>query len=86
MGTRYALSSKIKDLCSSRYLKQLIDDPTRITPLSSTLLDLILTNRVNISVLERSILESVVVIRKFKRPKGDSKILKVRSLKNFVGI
>ena len=41
MLNKYALSSKIKDLCSSLSLKQLIEEPTRITPHSSTLLDLI---------------------------------------------
>ena len=43
------MSIKIKDLCSSLSLKQLIEEPTRITPHSSTLLDLILTNSVNVS-------------------------------------
>ena len=42
MLNKYALSSKIKDLCSSLSLKQLIEEePTRITPHSSTLVDLI---------------------------------------------
>ena len=49
MLCRFTLSSKIKDLCSSLSLKQLIEEPTRVTPHSSTLLDLIMTNSVNIS-------------------------------------
>ena len=40
MLNKYAVSSKIKDLCSSLSLKHLIEEPTRITPHSSTLLDL----------------------------------------------
>ena len=40
--SKYALSSKIKDLCSSLSLKQLIMEPTRVTINSSTLIDLIM--------------------------------------------
>ena len=49
MLNKYALSSKMKDLCSSFSLKQLKEEATRITPHSSTLLDLIMTNSVNAS-------------------------------------
>ena len=89
MMNRYALSSKIKDLCSSLSLKQLIEEPTRVTPHSSTLLDLIMTNSVNISkagVIDPGVSDHslVYVIRKFKRPKGEPKIIRVRSFKNFV--
>ena len=89
MMSRYALSSKIKDLCSSLSLKQLIEEPTRVTPHSSTLLDLIMTNSVNISkagVIDPGVSDHslVYVIRKFKRPKGEPKIIRVRSFKNFV--
>ena len=87
--SRYALSSKIKDLCSSLSLKQLIEEPTRVTPHSSTLLDLIMTNSVNISkagVIDPGVIDHslIYVIRKFKRPKGEPKIIRVRSFKNFV--
>ena len=89
MMSRYALSSKIKDLCSSLSLKQLIEEPTRVTPHSSTLLDLIMTNSVNISkagVIDPGVSDHslIYVIRKFKRPKGEPKIIRVRSFKNFV--
>ena len=89
MMSRYALSSKIKDLCSSLSLKQLIEEPTRVTPHSSTLLDLIMTNSVNISkagVIDPGVSDHslIYVIRKFKRPKGETKIIRVRSFKNFV--
>ena len=89
MMSRYALSSKIKDLCSSLSLKQLIEEPTRVTPHSSTLLDFIMTNSVNISkagVIDPGVSDHslVYVIRKFKRPKGEPKIIRVRSFKNFV--
>ena len=80
---------KIKDLCSSLYLKQLIEEPTRITQFSSTLLDLILTNSVNVSktgVISHGVSDHslVYVIRKFKRPKDEDKKLKVRSFQKFV--
>ena len=89
MLKKYALSSKIKDLCSSLSLKQLIEEPTRTTPHSSTLLDLIMTNSVNISksgVIVSGISDHdlVYVIRKFKRPKSEPKLIKVRTFKNFV--
>ena len=89
--SRYALSSKIKDLCSSLYLKQLIEEPTRVTPSSSILLDLILTNSVNVSktaVIDPEVSDHslVYVIRKFKRPKGEPKTLKVRSFHNFTDL
>ena len=68
----------------SIYLKQLIEEPTRITTHSSTLLDLIMTNSVNVSksgVLYSGISDHslVYVIRKFKRPKSEPKLIKTRS-------
>ena len=89
MLNKYALSSKIKDLCSSLSLKQLIEEPTRITTHSSTLLDLIMTNSVNVSksgVLYSGISDHslVYVITKFKRPKSEPKLIKTRSFKHFV--
>ena len=70
-------------------LKQLIEEATRITPHSSTLLDLIMTNSVNVSksgVLYSGISDHslLYVIRKFKRPKSEPKLIKTRSFKNFV--
>ena len=89
MLCKNALSSKIKDLCSFLSLKQLIEEPTRITPQSSTLFDLILTNSDNVSqsgVFHSGISDHslVYVIRKFKRPKNEPKLIKVRTFKNFV--
>ncbi len=91
MLTRYALSSKIKDLCFSLSLKQLIEEPTRITSHSSTLLDLILTNSARINIAKSGVIDLgvsdhslVYVIRKFKRYRGEPKLIKVRSYKNFV--
>ena len=90
MMSRYASSSKIKDLCSSRYLKQLIQEPTRNTLFTSTLPDLILTNSVNVSkigVVDPGVSDHYLlyVMKKFERPKGEPKTLKVRSFKMFVG-
>ena len=55
-------------------LKQLIEEPTHITPFSSTLLDLILANSANVSKT------GIYMIRKFKWPKSKPKILKVHFL------
>ena len=88
MLSKYALSSKIKDLCSSLSLKQLIMEPTRVTINSSTLIDLIMTNSscvsksgiIHLGISDHSL---TYVIRKFNRPKGKPKTIKVRSYKNF---
>ncbi|XP_057295887.1 uncharacterized protein LOC130624320 [Hydractinia symbiolongicarpus] len=88
MLSKYALSSKIKELCSTLFLKQHITEPTRVTENSSTLIDLILSNSSCISktgVMDLGISDHnlVYVIRKFKRPKFEPKTCKVRSYKNF---
>ena len=41
MLTKNAMSKKVNELCSTFHLSQLIQEPTRITPNSSTLIDLI---------------------------------------------
>ena len=86
--SNYAFSSKIKDLCSSLSLKQLIMEPTRVTINSSTLIDLIMTNSSCVSKsgvihLGISCHSLTYVIRKFNRPKGEPKTIKVHSYKNF---
>ena len=44
MITNNSLSKKVKELCSTTNMKQLITEPTRITPHSKSLIDLILTS------------------------------------------
>jgi exonuclease III len=78
MLSKYALSSKIKELCSSSFLKQLIKEPTRVTKSSSTLIDLILTNSscvsksgvISIGISDHNL---IYVVREFKRPKVNRK-------------
>ena len=89
MLTKNALASKINTVCSSLSFKQLIEEPTRVTPHSSTLLDLFLTNSQNISktgVFDCGISDHsmIYVVRKLNRPKLKPKTLKIRSYKNFV--
>ena len=88
MLTKNALCSKIKDLCSQISFKQLVEEPTRVTKTSSSLLDLILSNSAHISktgVFDFGISDHslVYVVRKFKRPKLEPKIIRVRTYKNF---
>ena len=59
-------------------------EPTRVTLNSSTLIDLIMTNSSCVSksgVMHLGI-SLTYVIRKFNRPKGEPKAIKVRSYKN----
>ena len=88
MLTKNALSSKINELCSSLSSTQLIEEPTRVTENSSTLIDLILANSSCVSkagVFHLGISDHslIYVIRKFQRPKSEPKYIKVRSFKNF---
>ena len=86
MLSKNALSSKIKDLCSSLSLKQLIEESTRITPQNSTLLDLILTNSDNVSqsgVFHSGISDHSLVYQKIQKAERMNKI-KVCTFKNFV--
>ena len=51
MLTKYYLSKQINDICDNMQLTQLIKNPTRITPNSKTLTDLILVSN-NLKSLE----------------------------------
>ena len=80
---------KLQFLCSLYQIDQLIKESTRLTPKSATLIDLILTNRLeNISrsgVIHLGISDHSLVyaVRKFTLPKGRQKIRQVRNFKNF---
>ena len=78
---------KLQTLSSLYQLTQVINDPTRVTETTSTLMDLILTNKAeNIScagVLHLSISDHslVYVVRKFELPKSRPSIKEVRDFK-----
>ena len=80
---------KLQTLSSLYQLTQVINDPTRVTETTSTLIDLILTNKAeNIScagVLHLSISDHSLVyaVRKFELPKSRPSIKEVRDFKYF---
>ena len=83
------LSSAIKEICNAISASQLIEEPTKITVRSSTLIDLL------ISTAEDKITESGVIhtaisdhsmiyaIRKFRRTRNPPRIINTRSYKTF---
>ena len=82
-------SRRLQFLCSLYQLTQLIDEPTRITVISGTLIDLILTNRpenilltgvIHLGISDHSL---IYAVRKFKLPKSRPTIKEVRNFKHF---
>lgn len=88
MLDKNALSSKIKELCRSCNLSQLITETTRNTETSSSLIDLILTNSQNIvsqgsihcGISDHNLIYSV---SKTYKSKYTPKTIKFRSFKHF---
>ena len=80
---------RLKFLCSLYQLKQFINEPTRVTSTSATLIDLILTNTpeniLQSSVIHLGISDHSVVyaLEKFFLPKLYPKYKVVRNFKNF---
>ena len=80
---------KITEIFDIYGLEQMINEPTRITDKSSTLIALCITNSpanvVNSSVLHLSISDHslVYMVRKAHYKRNDFRIVEVRSLKNF---
>ena len=80
---------KITEIFDIYGLAQMINEPTRITDKSSTLIDLCITNSpanvVNSGVLHLSISDHslVYMVRKAQYKRNGSRIIEVRSLKNF---
>lgn len=82
---------KLQFLCSLYQIEQLINEPTRVTPTSAALIDLILTNKpeeisqsgvIHLGISDHSL---VFAVRKFSLPKsGQTKVREVRDFKNFV--
>ena len=80
---------KLQLLSSLYQLNQLIDEPTRVTSTSATLIDLIFTNKkqnimqtgvVHIGISDHSL---IYVVRKFCLPKSRESTKYVRNFKNF---
>ena len=84
---------KLQFLCSLYQFDQLINEPTRVTPTSSSLIDLILTNKpenisqsgvVHLGISDHSL---ILAIRKLTLPKlgkTSPMVREVRDFKNFV--
>jgi hypothetical protein len=80
---------KLQNLCSLYQLTQVINEPTRITETTSTLIDLILTNKpeyistvgvLHLGISDHSLLYAV---SKFELPKSRPTIKEVRDFKHF---
>lgn len=88
MKKNTVLSSKIKELCHSLNMEQLINEDTRITESSSSLIDLILSNSHHIDksgVLHTGISDHSLIwtTRKVNKYKSAARTIKTRSFKNF---
>ena len=88
----HILSSKGKEFINSMKdmgLTQLITDPTRVTPHSSTTIDLIFTNSshrvTDFGVIDLSMTDHFMIFcnRTCKRPRPKPKVIKVHSFKGF---
>ena len=81
MLKRTALSSMINDICNAIGTSQLINEPTRITERSSTLIDLILTSNVN-KISESGVIHTgtsdhslIYAIRKGRKIRAQPKVI-----------
>ena len=85
---RNTLCTILKEFMASSHLSQLIRTPTRVTPSSSTLIDIIMTNSPCVrlaGVFEIGISDHdlIYVIRKSGKKRGGHKSITKRSFKNF---
>ena len=83
-------TQKLLDICDSYQYRQLIDQPTRITQLTSSIIDLFLTNHpwnfsdsgvTDIGISDHCL---VYAIRKICIPKSNPKTVTSRCFKNFI--
>lgn len=81
-------SSKLKKIISNAKLVSLVTEPTRITPISSTLLDTIITNKAE-SVIHSDIFpcpvadhELITVTIDLKKPKRSPTLKSFREMRN----
>ena len=80
-------SRVVRQLCNQNNLHQMIDHPTRVTENSSTLIDLILTNR-PCNIREKNVISHglsdhrlVYVVCKHFRPKAPPRVVRTRAFK-----
>ena len=82
-------TNKLKDIFATYGLEQLINEPTRVTPNSSTLIDLCVTNTatkiVNSGVLHLGISDHSLIYMTYKTKyeRSGKRIIEIRSMKNF---
>ena len=83
-------TQKLQFMCCLYQIDQLITEPTRVTPTSATIIDLILTNRsenisesgvIHLGISDHSL---VYLVRKFTPPKSRKTAREIRNFKNFV--
>ena len=82
-------TNKLKDIFAAYGLEQLINEPTRVTPNSSTLIDLCVTNTatkiINSGVLHLGISDHSLIYMTYKTKyeRSGKRIIEIRSMKNF---
>ena len=80
---------RLKSLCTLYQLRQIINEPTRVTKSSATQIDLILLNNPesisNFGVIELGISDHslIYVVKKLVPSKGQRKCSEIRNFKNF---
>ena len=84
------LAAPLKHLCHLFKFKQLINEPTRVTPTSKSCIDLIFTNASDNRICSSGVLHLglsdhflVYVIKKCVKPLYKPNIIKTRSFRNF---
>jgi hypothetical protein len=88
-GVTSVNGNKLNDIFDIFGIKQLIVDPTRTTPYSSTLIDLCVTNApskiLNSGIIELSISDHVLVYmtHKVHYKQTGSRLVQIRSMNNF---
>ena len=81
---------RLKSLCTLYQLRQIINEPTRVTKSSATQIDLILLNNPesisNFGVIELGISDHslIYVVKKLVPSKGQRKCSEIRNFKNFI--
>ena len=75
--------NNVTKIISNLNLKQVIDKPTRITPFSSTLLDLLITNKKDMIVSSIADHEMLLIVLDIVKPRPKLPTITYRSRKNY---
>ena len=85
--TKNETNNWMKDLCTLYKFEQLVKDPTRVTPISSTLIDLILTSmpeyHTNTDLIKVTLSDHYLTLSNIKPFKNTTRNLIYRSFKTF---